>query len=182
MANLYFRGRVFSSPSAITILVDGQEVFSGQVGTGQSLDTEITLATVATTGSAVTLSVTSGVITSGPVLTDCTTEAWTVTDAYLPYSYVVNNGTYYMTTASVPANTPITDTNYWAVVPQLGTVDCRNNDELINGQPPEWPATPVDPMPGGTESAPDWQGWFFELSAGEAMTYTYTVPVPPPKA
>lgn len=174
MANFYFRGQVATTPSAITILVDGAEVFSGQVGSGQPLNTEITLATVATTGSSVSVSVTSGVILSGRVLTDVTTEAWVSTISYAPYTYLVNNGTYYMTTTAVPANTPITDTNYWTVIPQMGTVDCRNNDELINGQAPEWPATPVTPMPGGTAQNPNWDGWFFELSAGETITYTIT--------
>jgi hypothetical protein len=174
MATLYFRGRIESTPAAITILVDGAEVFSGQVGLGQPLDTEIDLATVNTSGSSVSVSVTSGVILSGSVLTDVTTRVWAEKFKYNPYTWVVNNGTYYMTKVAVPANTPITDTNYWTVVPQVGTVDCRNNDILINGQAPEWPATAVTVMPGGTEQESEWDGWFFELGAGETITYTVT--------
>jgi hypothetical protein len=54
--------------------------------------------------------------------------------------------------------------------------------ELINGAAPEWPASPVDPMPGGTEENPDWDGWFHELGAGETLTCNITVvgPATPP--
>jgi hypothetical protein len=50
-----------------------------------------------------------------------------------------------------------------------------NNTELINGVAPEWPASPVDPMPGGTEADPDWNGWFHELGAGETLTCNVTI-------
>ena len=50
-----------------------------------------------------------------------------------------------------------------------------SSTELINGSAPEWPATPVDPMPGGTEENPDWNGWFHELGAGETLTCNITV-------
>ena len=53
-----------------------------------------------------------------------------------------------------------------------------NNSELINGAPPEWPASPVDPMPGGTPENPDWNGWYQELGAGETFTCNITVPLP----
>ena len=152
---LTFKGRVFATPSAVTIVQNGTEIFSGQVGSGQPLDTELnlfstTLAQPAANTSAeysVSMSVTSGVITAGDV------------------QVVFDNG----------------DQAYLLTGPEGVGDDLRENI-LVNGSLPAWPATPVDPMPGGTESAPDWQGWFFELSAGEAMTYTYTVPVPPPKA
>ena len=138
MVNVEFYGRVFATPSAATILVEGTEVFSGQVGSGQPLDTPLVLATTSQPAGnlAVSVSVTSGVITVGQVLSD-------------------------------GAN---------------GGADIRNNDILINGQAPEWPATPVDPMPGGTPESPGWQGWFFEVSAGETITFTIDVmdPLTPP--
>lgn len=133
MATVSFHGRVFATPSALTALVEGVEVFSGQVGTGQPLDTELALfsADLPLGNSAVSISVTSGVLSVGQVL------------------------------CSDPAIS--------------GTIDMRNNDELINGQAPEWPATPVTPMPGGTAENPNWDGWFFDLSAGESITFTVGV-------
>ena len=141
MASVLFRGRVFATPSATTILIDVNEVFSGQVGVGQPLDTEITLFStdIPVTGNAVvtapvSVSVTSGVITVGQLVRS-------------------------------------TD-------PSTCGSDMRNNDILINGVAPEWPATPVNPMPGGTQQNPDWDGWFFEVSAGESITFTIDVTNP----
>ena len=133
MATVSFHGRVFATPSALTALVEGVEVFSGQVGTGQPLDTEIQLfsADLPLGNSAVSIAVTSGVTTIGQVL------------------------------CSDPAI--------------YGNIDMRNNDILINGVAPDWPATPVDPMPGGTQQTPNWDGWFFDLSAGESITFTVGV-------
>lgn len=149
---LTFKGRVFATPSAVTIVQNGSEIFSGQVGTGQPLDTELNLfqttltqpAANTTATYSVTMSVTSGVITAGDV------------------EVVFDNG----------------DQVYLLSGPNGAGPDLKE-DILVNGSLPEWPATPVNPMPGGTESAPDWQGWFFELAAGESMTFTYTVPEPP---
>jgi hypothetical protein len=144
---LIFKGRVFATPSAVTILKNGVEIFSGQVGSGQPLDTEITLfeQTIAlpcpAENLALSMSVTSGVITFGDVQL--------YVDDYTPPEYV------------------------WPV--SLEGTDLRTSI-LINGALPEWPATPVEPMPGGTESDPDWQGWFFELAAGESMTFNVVVP------
>lgn len=150
---LTFKGRVFATPSAVTIVQNGTEIFSGQVGTGQPLDTELNLfqttipqpaANTSTTYS-VSMSCTSGVITAGDV------------------QVVFDDGTtaYLLTGENSPGD------------------DLRQSI-LINGSLPEWPATPVDPMPGGTSSNPNWQGWFFELGAGESTTFTYTIENPPP--
>lgn len=133
---LDFTGRVFATPSALTLIVDGVEIHSGQVGSGQPLDTEIDLVTMSNAAPGSTLSctitVTSGVVTIGQVL-----EA---TDDTQPISN-----------------------------------DLRTNI-LINGVAPEWPATPVDPMPGGTSENPNWTGWFFEIGAGETITFNVQTP------
>jgi hypothetical protein len=149
---LTFKGRVFATPSAVTIVQNGTEIFSGQVGTGQPLDTELNLFQTTLTQQAanttatysVSMSVTSGVITAGDV------------------EVVFDNG----------------DQAYLLDGPNGVGPDLRQ-DILVNGSLPDYPATPVTPMPGGSESSPDWQGWFFELAAGESMTFTYVVPEPP---
>lgn len=144
---LIFLGRVFATPSAVTILSNGTEIFSGQVGAGQPLDTQLTLFQQSITQPtyaqgpttlAISMSVTSGVITAGDV------------------GLLMDDGVTYV------------------MIPNEGP-DLRQN-VLVNGAPPVWPATPVTPMPGGTESNPDWQGWFFELAAGESMTFNVVVP------
>jgi hypothetical protein len=128
--NLELKGRIFATPSALTMIVDGEEIHSGQVGSGQPLDTEIVLVEMSdvTPDStlSVTISVTAGVITVGQVLD------------------------------------------------RVGH-DIRTNI-LINGSLPLWPATPVDPMPGGSPGEPDWSGWFFEIGAGETITFNLAVP------
>lgn len=149
---LIFKGRVFATPSAVTIQKNGVEIFSGQVGVGQPLDTEITLyeETIALPCSAenlaLSMSVTSGVITFGDV--QLYVNDWT------PPTYLY------------PAS--------------VGGPDLRTNI-LINGSLPEWPATLVDSMPAGTESNPDWQGWFFELAAGETATFNVAQPLMTPQ-
>lgn len=171
MAMLYFQGRVFATPSACTTLIEGVEVHSGQVGAGQPLDTQITLFAIDTAGGACSISVTSGVISVGSVwISDAL--LWNVDYVYDSGKNVTNSGAYYESIAQVPKGTPLTDTNYWAPITLADTFgpDERTNI-LINGQAPEWPATPVDPMPGGTPQSPNWSGWFFEISAGETITF-----------
>jgi hypothetical protein len=148
---LSFKGRVFATPSAVTILSNGVEIFSGQVGSGQPLDTvvdlystTITLPSTAQT-LAISLSVTSGVITAGDVEL--------LVDDY--------------------ASAPVPAAPY--LYPGAVTYDLRETI-LINGSLPEWPATAVTPMPGGTEANPVWAGWFFELAAGESTTFTVNIP------
>lgn len=145
--NIRVTGSVMSSPVAATVLVNGVEVHSGQIGVGQPIDVpSIELFkfdfqgddTVAET-LAFSISVTSGV-------------------AKLSMTQALVNGEY---------------TNVW------GGNDGRTQI-LINGLAPEWPPTPVTPMPGGTPENPDWSGWAFDVSAGETMTYEYNLLPPPP--
>jgi len=131
MQTLFFLGRVEATPTAATILIEGQEVYSGQIGAGQPLDTEINLAEIASNGGAMSISVTAGVAKIGAVC--------------------------------------------YNIVDGIPSDDLRTSI-LINGQAPEWPATPVDPMPGGTEENPVWTGWNFEVGAGETITFTVTIP------
>lgn len=64
-------GRVFSTPAAVTALLDGVEVHSGQVGQGMLLDTEIEILSFDWAGgkpdatASLSITVTSGVITVG---------------------------------------------------------------------------------------------------------------------
>jgi len=139
--NLEMEGRVFATPSALTMIVDGVEIHSGQVGAGQPLDSQITLVNIPNVAPSstlsITVSVTSGVITNGPV---------------------------------------------WQLSGNVGSDPCSldlRTNVLINGIAPEWPATPVKPMPGGTPENPQWTNWFFELGAGETITFNVVVPDAP---
>lgn len=50
----------------------------------------------------------------------------------------------------------------------LGDAQCdMRKNILINGQAPELPASDAGFVP-----AKDWAGWYFEISAGETMTFT----------
>lgn len=136
-------GRVMSTPAAATVMINGIEVYSGQIGIGQSIDQDIDLHIANYDGIqndietiTVSIAITSGVAKLGRFLVD----------QAAPQKY-----------------------GEWAVD---STNDGRTNI-LVNGLPPEWPATPVDPMPGGSEENPDWTGWCFEVSAGETLTCEY---------
>ena len=125
-----FFGRVLSTPAAMTLLVNGTEIHSGQVGAGMPLDTQTVLTSYdwpisAKAGDtvAVNLSVTTGVLLIG------------------------------------------------SVIMENGATDQRKNI-LINGQPPEEPASSVGQVP-----TDNWAGWFFEVSAGETITFNLEYPV-----
>jgi hypothetical protein len=70
---IQFTGRTMATPSAMTVLFDGTEIFSGQVGSGIPLNTLVNLLTYewaqATLGqnASITVSVTSGIVTIGSV-------------------------------------------------------------------------------------------------------------------
>lgn len=126
-------GVLLSSPAAATVLLNGVEVQSGQIGVGQPIDTQVDLFTLEYQGEenldetiALSISVTSGVakfgVTEAQVLGEDNTPEWT---------------------------------QPW------GSGNDGRTQILINGLPPEWPPTPVVPMPGGTPSDPDWSGWCF---------------------
>lgn len=136
--NLELQGRVAATPSALTMIVDGTEVHSGQVGAGEPLDTQINLLNLSDIPGNATLStsisVTSGVVYVGPI--------WGL--------------------AGDPGTDPATS-------------DLRTSI-LINGSAPEYPASPVVPMPGDDPNNPDWTNWFFEIAAGETITFNIQTP------
>jgi hypothetical protein len=167
---ILFKGQVGATPTAATILIEGSQVFSGQVGAGQPLNTTIDYANVVSNGGAVSISVTSGILNVGQVFKwDTSAPAWSGSVAYNQGDVVEYNGSIYLASTPISATTtPPTQIPGWKLEPLDN--DVRSNI-LINGQPPEWPATPVTPMPGGDEQNPDWTGWGFEVSAGETITF-----------
>jgi hypothetical protein len=169
---ILFQGQVLATPTAATILIEGSQVFSGQIGAGQPLDTTIDIANVTSNGGAVSISVTSGILDVGQVFKWATTAtAWNNTTAYSTGDQVEYNGIVYVAQGNTQAGWTPGTSQTW-VTAQSVAVDCRTSI-LINGQTPEWPATPVEPrMPGGTSEDPDWAGWAFEISAGETITFT----------
>lgn len=142
---LRIAGRLMASPTAATITVNGNEAYSGPLASGEPLDTEdTTLAVVNYQGS------------------DSDLDPLTINIEVT--SGVVKFGLFWVNSDS-PEHPWIYDFD------DLDT-DCRSNI-LINGLPPEWPASPVEPMPKGTEEAPNWSGWNFEVSAGETFSCNY---------
>ena len=173
---ILFQGQVLATPTAATILIEGSQVFSGQIGAGQPLDTNIDIANLVSAGGAVSISVTSGILDVGSVFKwPDTATAWNSGAVYAEGDYVEYNGVVYVCVGptSTPGFTPGISEAWVTAESTLGATgsDVRTNI-LINGQPPEWPATPVDPMPGGTEQNPVWTGYGFDISAGETITFT----------
>lgn len=140
-------GSVMSSPAAATILLNGVEVYSGLIGTGQPIDVPGSeLVALEYQGEesidetlAISISVTAGVAKIGPTEVEALLQGQSTPEWVLPW----------------------------------GAGNDGRTQILINGLPPEWPATQVDPMPGGSAEDPDWSGWAFDLSAGETITYEY---------
>lgn len=166
---ILFQGEVLATPTAATILIEGTQVFSGQVGAGQPLDAQLDIANVASNGGAVSISVTSGILNVGQVFKWANTAtAWNNTTAYSSGDQVEYSGTIYQAIANTQAGWTPGVSQSWSTAQSLSS-DCRSSI-LINGQNPEWPATP--PQPGGTEENPDWEGWNFTVSAGETITFT----------
>jgi hypothetical protein len=170
---ILFQGQVAATPTAATILIEGVQVFSGQVGAGQPLNTTIDYANLVSNGGAVSISVTSGILNVGQVFKwDTSAPAWSNSTAYNEGDAVEYGGDIWLASTAMPANMVPAGTPGvlpgWKLEPV--TNDVRSNI-LINGQPPEWPATPVTPMPGGDEENPDWTGWGFSVSAGETITF-----------
>lgn len=167
--NMLFEGRVLSSPAAATIVINDVEVYSGLIGVGKTLDEQVDLVKVQYNGLAdtttedlsVSITMTTGVAAFGLVYVD-----------------VQDNGLDTLSYEGIWSCVSSTD------IATLGQGEGRKNI-LINGLPPEWPATPATPMPLGTEENPDWSYWHFEISAGETLAFDYTADsfeTPPPPA
>lgn len=154
---LKFDGQVMSTPAAATIIVNGVEVYSGQVGVGKPLNELVDLQVVEFEGTggqevvSISVSVTSGVARFGTIMADQTPGT-----EYAPWVYPGPER--YSPEGQV--------TEGW---------DDGRQNILINGLPPEWPPLPIGPQPGGTPEDPNWSGWCFELSAGETLTCDYLV-------
>lgn len=138
-------GSVMSSPAAATILLNGVEVYSGQIGVGQPIDVP------------------------GSELFALEYQGNDETSDALALSILITSGV-----AKLGLTQTLNEHGEW-VNPNNASDDGRTQI-LINGLPPEWPATPVDPMPRGTDADPDWTGWCFEVSAGETLTYNFEAP------
>lgn len=166
---ILFQGETLATPTAATILIEGQTVFSGQVGAGQPLDAQFDYANVVSAGGAVSISVTSGILNVGQVFKwPDTAPAWSNTQAYTTNDVVSYAGEIWTAGGNTqPGYTPGTSVSWYLTKDRCS--DARGNI-LINGSAPAWPATP--PQPGGTEQNPDWSGWSFEVSAGETITFT----------
>lgn len=166
---ILFLGETLATPTAATILIEGQQVFSGQVGAGQPLDAQIEIANVVSNGGAVSISVTSGILNVSSVFTwPDTAPAWSNAQAYNINDIVSYTGEIYTAIGNTqPGWTPGQSAS-WSLT-KSACSDARTNI-LINGVAPEWPATP--PVPGGTQQDPDWSGWSLEVSAGETITFT----------
>jgi len=162
---IQFQGQVEATPSAATILIDGVQVFSGQVGAGLPLNADLTLATISVDNPAnvqstisVSVAVTSGIVRVGSMVADVGTYASWAGNA----SPLTSNEK-----ATIGLIVDSTSNFYGAGV--------ERSNILINGQAPEYPATPVGFDPGPVNN-PDWNGWCFEVSAGETLTCTVTLP------
>jgi hypothetical protein len=162
---IQFQGQVCATPSAATILIDGTQVFSGQVGTGQPLNADLTLATItvdkpanAQSTVSVSVAVTSGIVRVGSMVSDTGgVEQWAGNTS--PLTSDEKN--------IVGLTVDETGDFYGAAV--------ERSSILINGSAPEYPATPVGFDPGPVDN-PTWDGWAFEVSAGETLTCTVTLP------
>jgi len=163
---IQFIGQVCATPSAATILIDGNQVFSGQVASGQPLNADVTFTTVtlndlsATTQSTISVSVavTSGVLLVGSMMADTGgVDQWAGIGSPLTNDQ-----------KNIVALTVDETGNFYGP----GT---ERSNILINGSAPEYPATPVGYDPGPVDN-PDWDGWCFEVSAGETFTCIVTVP------
>lgn len=155
---LKLEGVLESTPVALTMLVDGVQVFSGQVGIGMNTNDLIDLVTAdidapvdSESTVSVSIAVTSGVVELGPIRSDLgdLSDMNAETQAKMKLAHSVGGN------------------SMWH------NREARSNI-LINGQPPEYPATPVGYDP-GPEDNPHWGGFHFEVSAGETLTCTVMV-------
>ena len=160
-----FLGQVCATPSAATILVDGNQVFSGQVGTGEPLNADVAFTTVtldslsSTVQSTVTVSVavTSGILRVGAMIAD------------------TGGGSEWSGNSSTLTNDE--KVIIASIVDETGNFygpGVERSNILINGSAPEYPATPVGFDPGPVDN-PSWEGWCFEVSAGETLTCIVTL-------
>ena len=163
---IQFIGQNCATPSAATILIDGTQVFSGQVGSGQPLNADITFTTVTLDSApsnvqstvSVSVAVTSGILRVGSM----------VADTGGVVSWAGNASPLTNDQKSIVGLLVDETGNFYAPATERSNI-------LINGSAPEYPATPVGFDPGPADD-PAWDGWCFEIGAGETLTCTVTIP------
>lgn len=178
MATFRLESWLNESPSTAQVTLDGVEIFNGEVGAGSPVGETIELCEFSSTGGNISVTVDSGYLKVGQVQCLITMPVWQNNINY-GANVIVQDGNptpgRYESLQNVPAGTLLTETAYWQSLgtgdPTYWSFDCRNNIK-INGADPAWPSTA--PFPGGTESAPDWTGWFFDAVPGDTVTFTVT--------
>jgi hypothetical protein len=157
LMKLQLKGQAVNSPASITVMINGQQVFSGAMDTDRQLE-EITYyeyehGAQTETGikktDKITITVVTGSIKVGSALFWIDDFMPVVPGFYAPQKY--------------QRHEPGTD------------LDHRKNI-LINNAPPNWPIlAPEDPTPGTPEN-PDWNGWNFDLNLGDHITFDIVFP------
>ncbi len=138
---VYFQAHSWANPTAVTVLINGHQAFSGQLGSGTPMGENF----------------------DSPAMTTDFENGETATVTVSCTSGIVSIGSWLLSTATPVGYAPPEDLRV-------------SESVLVNGQPPEYPASPVFPMPRGNINAPDWTGWFFEISAGETLTFNVKIP------
>ena len=157
LMKLQLKGQVISLPTSIRVMINGEQVFSGPLSTDQQFE-EITYyeyehgaqteISIEKTDK-ITIAVVSGSVKIGSALFWVNDFMPVVPGFYAPRNY--------------RRHEPGTD------------LDHRKNI-LINNERPDWPTlAPEDPPPGTPEN-PDWNGWNFDVNAGDCITFDVIFP------
>ena len=148
---LNIHGAVVAKPAAATILVNGTQVFSGQIGSTLNLDE----------------------FTNNLLTVSYDTDATAIIKNTISVSIAITSGVVklgHMESDNFPADD---GKDQWI----LPTSNKERTKILINGQDPEYPPYPLPPEQSpGPQDNPHWMGWNFELSAGETLTCDVEVP------
>lgn len=168
MTNFVLEGWL-NEPSNITVTVGGTQIFSGDV-TGNVGETIDLCSFNAESPASVSVTTNSGSCKSGQVrYLQTTWPAWDDTSTYAFQALVAHNVSIWEATANIAANSIPGINPEWKWLCSQWSPDKRTSIEL-DGAAPAWPA--AEPYPGGTPENPDWSGWFFDVNAGNTLTFT----------